>query len=181
MAEITIRISERMQKIAGLFLGGIILASAFLFIRASGLFAPKYRLRVYAPEVAGLAAGAPVRIDGIDVGTVSEIRLAEMPASPERRIQLVLHIDERYQDAIRSDSTASLTTEGLLGNRYVSIRLGTSGTVINPGGEIPAAPSQRVTITDILKSIAKNVDCAQAEKSSTEDKNKMPESSQPRR
>lgn len=174
MAEITIRISDRVLRIAGILLGGISLASVLLFLWSSGLFVPKYRLRVYVPEVAGLGVHAPVRLDGIEVGTVNAIKLAEASANPEQRILLVLQVDKRYQEAIRSDSTATVTTEGLLGNRYVSIHRGFSGTVIKPDGEIPGVTTQTLTIKDILNSIAKKVDCLESQKSSTEDKTQVP-------
>ncbi len=44
-------------------------------------------------------------------------------------ITLVLRIDRKYQDQIpRPISSASLVTQGLLGDRYVSITRGLSGT-----------------------------------------------------
>ena len=170
MAEITIRVSDRLQRIAGVVLGGIILAGVVLFLRSSGLFVPKYRLRVYVPEVAGLGVGASVRLEGIDVGTVSGIRLSEAPASPDRKIQLLLQVDKRYQEAIRSDSTAAVTTQGLLGNRYVSIHRGFSASLINPEGEIPSAREQTVTIVDVFNTVSKILDCTGSAKNSADDK-----------
>jgi phospholipid/cholesterol/gamma-HCH transport system substrate-binding protein len=132
MAEITIRISDRVLRIAGIFLGGISIACVFLFLSSSGLFVPKYQLQVYAAEVQGLSVGSPVLLDGVQVGAVNAITLAQVSASPERRIQLVLRIEKRYQEAIRTDSTATVMTEGLLGNRYVSIQRGFRGKAISP-------------------------------------------------
>jgi phospholipid/cholesterol/gamma-HCH transport system substrate-binding protein len=122
MAEITIRVSDRVLRITGILLGGTVLVWVFFYLWSSGVFVPKYRLRMYVPEVAGIAIGAPIQLDGIEIGTVDKVRLAQVSASPERRIELVLRIEKRYQNEIRSDSNATLTTEGLLGNRCVSIR-----------------------------------------------------------
>ncbi len=127
----------------GLFVlaGMFILAAAIFYVTGGGVLGPKYRLRTYLPEVSGLAKGAPVRLDGVEIGNVDAIRITprqQVGAFDRRRnVELVLHIAKRYQDDIRTDSTASLITEGLLGNRYVNIERGLSGAVLKDGEEIP--------------------------------------------
>jgi len=168
MAEITIRISDKALKIAGLVLGGIVLAWLVSYSLSSGLFRPKYRLRMYVSEAAGLAVRAPVRLDGIDVGTVDAINPAGTSASSERRIEIVLRIEKRYENNILSDSTASFVTEGLLGNRYVSIQRGFLGRPIPPSGEIAAVPTKTVTIGEVMDSLARIADCLKREDSKAE-------------
>lgn len=127
----------------GLFVlvGIFILALAIFYVTGAGILAPKYRLRTYLPEVEGLTIGAPVRLDGIEVGNVDSVRVSprilHQPPDPKRSIELVLRIDKRYQNEIRTDSTASLITEGLLGNRYVTIQRGFAGRPLTPDEEIP--------------------------------------------
>ncbi len=169
MAEITIRISDKALKIAGVVLGGICLAWVVLYLWSSGFFLPKYRLRMYVSEAASLAVGAPVRLDGIEVGNVDAINLGGASA-PERRIELVLRIEKRYQDKIRTDSTATLITEGLLGTRYVSIHRGFSGSPIPPGGEIAAAQTRELTLKDFIDSLDKIGECLAEEKHRAKDK-----------
>lgn len=170
MAEITIRVSDRALRITGIFLGGMVLVGVFFYLWSSGVFVPNYRLRMYVPEVAGMTIGAPVRLDGIEVGTVDRVRLAQTPASTERRIELVLRVEKRYQNEIRSDSNATLTTEGLLGNRYVSIQRGSDGSPIGPDGEITVVPSEQLKLKDVINSFAKKVDCMDEEIHPTTDK-----------
>src|SRR2546425_13014213 len=50
-----------------------------------------------------------------------------------------MRVDKRYQKDILTDSTASLVTEGLLGNRYVNITRGFTGASISDSGVIPGA------------------------------------------
>ncbi len=50
-----------------------------------------------------------------------------------------MRVDNRYQTDILTDSTASLVTEGLLGNRYVNITRGFTGAPIGDAGVIPGA------------------------------------------
>src|SRR6266849_4104371 len=127
----------------GLFVmvGVVILAVAIFYVTGADFLGAKYRLRTYLPEVEGLTVGAPVRLDGVEIGNVDAIRLAPTdpgkPPDPERSIELVLRIAKRFQRDIRTDSTASLITEGLLGNRYVSIHRGFTGAVLTEGKEVP--------------------------------------------
>jgi ABC-type transporter Mla subunit MlaD len=52
-------------------------------------------------------------------------------------IMVGIRIDKRYQNDILTDSTAALVTEGLLGNRYVNIQRGYTGTPIKDGQSVP--------------------------------------------
>jgi len=117
--------------------GLFILAVAIFYVTGAGILGPKYRLITYLPEVEGLVTGAPVRLDGVEIGNVQSIALTPHPQDQLHNITLVLRIDKRYQNDIRTDSTASLFTEGLLGNRYVTISRGLTGAVIPPNGILP--------------------------------------------
>ena len=170
MAEITFRISDKALKILGIGLGALCLVWVAGWVWSSGFFHAKYRLRVYVPEVARMTAGAHVRLDAIDVGDVETISLATSPSSPERRVELILRIEKRYQDKIRTDSTAAFVTEGLLGNRYVSISEGFSGSPIPAGGEITAVQMRELTLKDFTDALAKWVDCFAQKEPATKDK-----------
>jgi phospholipid/cholesterol/gamma-HCH transport system substrate-binding protein len=94
----------------------------------------------YLPTVSGLATGAPVRVDGVDVGNVETIKL--VPRAPDqapdknRNIEVVMRLDKRFQNYILSDSVASQVTEGLLGNRYLNITRGMTGAPLRDGQEV---------------------------------------------
>lgn len=119
--------------LAGLF----ILALGTFYVTGAGILGPKYRLTTYLPEVEGLETGAPVRLDGVAIGNVQSIALTPHPQDQQHNITLVLRIDKKYQNDIRTDSSASLITEGLLGNRYVTISRGLTGSVVPPNGVVP--------------------------------------------
>jgi phospholipid/cholesterol/gamma-HCH transport system substrate-binding protein len=114
----------------GLFVlvGLSVLAAGIFYVTGAGTIGPKYRLISYLPEVSGLSNGAPVRLDGVEVGNVESIKLAPRTANiardKNRNIQVVLRVGKKYQEDILTDSTASLVTEGLLGNRYVEVTRG---------------------------------------------------------
>jgi phospholipid/cholesterol/gamma-HCH transport system substrate-binding protein len=133
----------------GLFvLVGLSVLAVGVFYVTGGTIGPKYRLVTYLPEVAGLAKGAPVRLDGVEVGNVENIRLA--PRVPgqvrnrNRNIEVVMRVGRTYQNDILSDSSASLVTEGLLGNRYVNITLGITGIPLKDGEEVPGTEEKAI-------------------------------------
>jgi phospholipid/cholesterol/gamma-HCH transport system substrate-binding protein len=119
--------------LAGLF----ILAVAIFYVTGAGILGPKYRLITYLPEVEGLTLGAPVRLDGLEIGNVQSMTVTPHPEDRLHNITLVLRINKKFQDNIRTDSDARLITEGLLGNRYVTIKRGLTGTVLPPNSIIP--------------------------------------------
>ena len=129
----------------GLFVlvGLSVLAAGIFYVTGAGTIGPKYRLITYLPEVSGLADGAPVRLDGVEVGNVESIKLAaRIPGKPREKnknIEIVMRVGKHYENDILTDSTASLVTEGLLGNRYVNISLGITGVPLKDGQEVPGS------------------------------------------
>src|ERR1700730_6222553 len=127
----------------GLFVlaGAVLLAIVIFYVTGGGGWGPKYRLRAFLPEVDGLTLGAPVRVDGVDVGNVEKISIAVPKpgelASKDRNIEVDLRLQKDFQSYIRSDSSAGLITEGLLGNQFVDIDRGYVGRVLQNDEEIP--------------------------------------------
>jgi phospholipid/cholesterol/gamma-HCH transport system substrate-binding protein len=93
--------------------------------------------------VTGLRNGNPVTNLGIEVGRVDEITMDQegQRAVVKMRIQNGIKI---YDDAI-----ASIKTEGLIGDKYVSIDPGGSGTLLKPNGIITETQAA-VDIVDLL-------------------------------
>ena len=96
----------------------------------------------------GLSTGAPVRLDGVEIGNVDQIRLVprEPGKAPERmhNIEVGMRIDRKYQNDILTDSAASLVTEGLLGNRYVTITRGYTGVPLKEGQAVPGTEEKAI-------------------------------------
>ncbi|MSP43219.1 MAG: outer membrane lipid asymmetry maintenance protein MlaD [Alphaproteobacteria bacterium] len=81
-------------------------------------------------RVDGLTLGSDVRMSGIKVGTVIDQRLD--PASFQAVVELDINADVKLPD----DSSAKITTQGLLGATYLSIEAGGSEDYLQNGGEI---------------------------------------------
>jgi phospholipid/cholesterol/gamma-HCH transport system substrate-binding protein len=134
----------------GLFVlvGLLILAVAVFYVTGAGVLGPKYHLKAYLPEVAGLATGAAVRLDGVEVGNVDRIVLVpHEPGKPPDRmhnVEVGMKLDRRFQKDILTDSTATLVTEGLLGNRYVNIQRGYTGVPLKDGQAVPGGEEKAI-------------------------------------
>ncbi len=134
----------------GLFVlvGLLILAVGIFYVTGAGFLGPKYRLKTFLPEVSGLSSGAPVRLDGVEIGNVEQIRLVPRvvgkPPDRMHNIEVDVRVDRKFQNDILTDSTATLVTEGLLGNRYVNIERGYTGTPLKEGQAIPGSEEKAI-------------------------------------
>jgi len=134
----------------GLFVlvGLLILAFGIFYVTGQGVWGPKYRLNTFLPEVAGLATGAPVRLDGVEIGNVDRITLVprEHGKTPDKmhNVEIGMRLDRRYQNDILTDSVATLVTEGLLGNRYVNIQRGYTGVPLKDGQAVPGGEEKAI-------------------------------------
>lgn len=81
-------------------------------------------------RIDGLADGADVRLAGVKVGTVSGARVDPVTFGAE----VILRVDRAL--SLPADSSAEITSDGLLGGKYVSLVPGGSERVIPPGGRI---------------------------------------------
>ena len=77
-------------------------------------------------DVLGLQPGAPVALDGVTVGFVQRVDLPQTPNN--RRIIVWFTVNARYTQRIREDTIAMIKTEGLLGDRYLTLRGGTAAS-----------------------------------------------------
>jgi phospholipid/cholesterol/gamma-HCH transport system substrate-binding protein len=89
-----------------------------------------YSILARFTSVSGLRVGNPVNMLGLEIGRVERLSMdqADQRAVVEMRINRGVKI---YDDAI-----ASIKTEGLIGDKYVSIDPGGAGTVLEPGAVI---------------------------------------------
>lgn len=120
----------------GLFVLIAIVVLVFLILNASGdinPFARKLHLRAQFTNADGLRAGSEVRLAGVRVGKVDEVKLlppSDQPNAPkvEARLAIDNTIDGRpASERIRTDSTVSLGSPSLLGNdKIVNISAGTA-------------------------------------------------------
>ncbi len=122
-----------METIVGIFVVFGLLCVGYMTVKLGkvNLFGDNsYSLMAKFTTVAGLRKGSPVNILGIDVGRVEKITMDQenLRAVVEMRIKNDIKI---YDDAI-----ASIKTEGLIGDKYLSIDPGGGGDLLKPNGVI---------------------------------------------
>lgn len=93
----------------------------FLMSGTTGLFTPKLTLKAYFDNAGGLRVGAPVRLQGVDIGNVKSVRVVPNPPHHETPIEVTLKVTSKYGFDLHKDSLASLTTAGVLGETFVDI------------------------------------------------------------
>src|SRR5215471_20136155 len=108
----------------GIFIVATLLMLAvgtFLIGERQFLFARTYRLNTTFKTVAGLVEGAEVRVGGLHKGIVKRITL---PSGPDGGVAVLMKLERSTAEVVRTDSVASIETEGLLGAKYVAISFG---------------------------------------------------------
>jgi len=73
-------------------------------------------------SVSGLKVGSNVRMGGIDIGTVDGIALVT-----DTSVEVQMVIQRRAQKFIKKDAKAAISSEGLMGDKVITITAGTSG------------------------------------------------------
>ena len=123
--------------LVGLFVLAGLGAIAYLSLSVGGLSARgPGGLTVYADfdEIGGLKPRAQVVISGVKVGQVVSIALDD-----NYRARVKMDLDARLKLPI--DTSASIVTSGLLGDRYVSLQLGGEPQTLKPGDRIAMTES----------------------------------------
>lgn len=86
---------------------------------SGGLFVPKIYLKAYFDNAGGLRVGAPVRLQGVDIGNVKSVRI--VPGKEPYPVEVTMKVSTRYIQSVRKDSIAALSTAGVLGETFVDI------------------------------------------------------------
>jgi len=93
----------------------------FLMSGTSGLFTPRIVLKSYFDNAEGLREGAPVRLSGVDIGNVTNIRIVNEPDKRLTPVEVTLKVSTKYHFGLHRDSMTSLETAGVLGETYLDI------------------------------------------------------------
>jgi len=103
-------------------IASIVLAVLILLMSGTGgIFTHKMTLISYFDNAGGLREGAPVRLQGVDIGNVTKIMVVSDPSRQLAPVQVTLKIITKYHSNIRKDSLTTLSTAGVLGETYIDI------------------------------------------------------------
>ncbi len=127
---------DRQGQWAETAVGALVIAAAIGFLiyalshAGAGVRGGAYQISAKFGQVGSLAAGADVRVAGVKVGSVSKIELDPKTYLARTSLQL----DRSLK--LPADSSARITSDGLLGGQHVAIEPGGASEDLKPGGEI---------------------------------------------
>ncbi len=100
----------------------VVFISVIMFGGDRSFLTSYYNVRVSFNQIQGLNVGSIVSLSGINIGNISAINFS----NENKKIIITLNLDTKYKSKIRMDSTASIKTQGALGDKYIYIRPGSA-------------------------------------------------------
>jgi len=121
-------------KVGVLMIAALVAAAVTIFavMGTRGFFWQRYSLKTRFPNVAGLKAGSPVRVAGMEVGSVTDVVFAG------DQVDVVFQINKDVRPRVTTDSEAVLGSVSLLGLGAVDITASSTGTPVPDWGYVPA-------------------------------------------
>jgi len=110
----------------------------FLMSGTGGFFSHRITLVSFFDNASGLRVGAPVRLNGVDIGNVAAIRVVADKDKQLTPVEIVMMVSTKYGFNLRRDSVTSLDTAGVLGETYLDIDSAQAvGPVAKDGDTLP--------------------------------------------
>ena len=118
-----------------------LIVTLYMIGKNRNLFGSTFTIQASVNNVNGLVPGNNVRFKGIDVGTVKSIALHD-----DSSIYVTLTIDDKMKPYIKQNALASISTDGLMGNKILNINSQTGDALAVEEGSltpIPKPPGNR--------------------------------------
>ncbi|HEX9105187.1 MAG TPA: MlaD family protein, partial [Polyangia bacterium] len=115
-------------KVGALIVVSLVLLGGFLALLGNFSFRGGTRIRINYDFSGNLQSGAAVKVSGIKVGKVEEVRYLGGEVDPDtgKRVQVrvVAFVEDRVKDSIRKNAEFFINTQGVLGEQYLEIQPG---------------------------------------------------------
>jgi phospholipid/cholesterol/gamma-HCH transport system substrate-binding protein len=112
--------------------GLVLFISTIYFVgKQKNIFGNTFHLSAAFKTVSGLKVGNNVRFSGINIGNVSDVELLT-----DTSVMVDLVIRKKYQEFIKKDAKASIGSDGLMGDKVLTISPGTVGNSPVKNGDI---------------------------------------------
>ena len=123
-------------RVAMAVVAAVAIMSVLVYLLTGGtLLTAKATVYIYIPDATALSSASPVRVNGVDVGRVVNVALSGS-TEPNRVIRVTLEIEQNHMPDIPADSYAQVSTDNVVGDKYVDITRGRTAAGIRPNGEI---------------------------------------------
>jgi phospholipid/cholesterol/gamma-HCH transport system substrate-binding protein len=133
-------------KIGLLTLVAIFIAAGVIFLLSGegGFFWQRYALKAQFPNAGGLKTGAPVRLAGVEVGSVTAIDFAG------DKVDVTFELSKDMRPRVTDQSVAIIGSVSLLGESALDIKAATGGTPIPNWGYVKTArtPGQLADVSE---------------------------------
>lgn len=117
-----------------------LLILGFNFLKGNNLFSRTKTLYALYDDVGGLTPASPVRVNGLKIGTVSDLQVTSSRAD---KIMATLSIQPGID--IPQNSVASIVSSDLLGTKAVLIEFGNASVYLQNNDTIQSAPGSSLT------------------------------------
>ncbi len=133
------------KKVANNVIVGIFVALAFvgfIFVLfsmggGSGLFTSQLSLYGKFSQVKGLHPGSEVSLSGLRIGVVKNI---SVDPKGGKDLTVEMAVGKKYGDVLKQDSVASIRTQGVLGDKYIELSVGSIGApAVKNGDTLPSS------------------------------------------
>jgi len=127
--------SELKIGIVSLFAVAIAAVLIFMVSGEGGFFWQRYSLKTVFSDIQGLKEGAPVRVAGLEVGSVTKMDFVG------DKVEVTMEVGKEQRPRITDRSLASLGSVSLLGEAAVDITANSQGTPIADWGYVATGPA----------------------------------------
>jgi phospholipid/cholesterol/gamma-HCH transport system substrate-binding protein len=141
-------------KLGAFVIAGIVLFMIALFYvgSESAFFNKTFTVSAVFRNIEGLKEGDKVWLSGVQIGTVKNVQIVA-----EGKVVVALSLRDKQNKFIKKDATASVGSDGLVGNKIVVIRPGNSGAVIHDNDTINTfSPADTQELINIAKDVGSN-------------------------
>jgi phospholipid/cholesterol/gamma-HCH transport system substrate-binding protein len=138
-----VRWSQLKVGVVGLTAFLIVFVLVFLLTSSRGIFQQNELLLTYMEDASGMAQGTPVRLNGITVGFLDNLRLTGAK-DPKRAVEFDLLVKKKFLADIPVDSIATIAAANLLGDKFLNITRGQDSRTVRPGSELRGAQGQDI-------------------------------------
>lgn len=136
-------------------IGLLLFFSTIYFVgKQRNIFGNVFHLKAQFKTVSGLKMGNNIRFSGINIGTVYEVELLS-----DTSVLVDMVIRKKYQEFIKTNAKAGIGSDGLMGDKVLTISPGTADKSIVKNGDIILTKSA-IEMEDVMLSAKTSVDNA---------------------
>ena len=109
---------------------GLIMVTILMLGGGQAIFQSNMTYHTKFAQIEGLVEGATVKVAGVKVGQISSIKFL----NDTGQVDVSFTVASKFKDVVHQDSTVGIQTQGMLGDRYITIGTGSPSSSAAPDG-----------------------------------------------